>query len=611
MSPSRPTTLNAPHPEYLDTPLEPQPPENTSDRVCGFFRAAWGVVFKEGEKYDKTLVESWKGDMDGILFFTGLFSATVAAFLIDGYKYLSRNSNDTTNQLLTQISQQLSASATGSEPPPPFSLPPFAVPAAMLQVNILWFLSLSLSLACALSATLVQQWARKYLLTTQLPSSPQRRARVRTYLFQGVLSFKLDTVANTVPVLLHASLFLFFTGLVQFLFQINDALAHFLLACVVVCAIVYLALTLIPLFYRDCPYLTPMSGPLWRFLQFSQFVSFAFCRHMYKTFAPNWTPRLMSLTESVGKCKERFWGGLQYGLERRALDASHELDTSALRWTLKSLREPSELESFIAGIPGFLGSEAITSETPQLTPSSITLYNLLHVTDVHLGLRIGHLLKTQLHTPIACVDALWHITRWYDVVSVRQWDRAFGEATIDSLRALKGSRDVSIALVARCVAALGVRVGLKDLRRILDQAPGRKLRIVELRKMLHGLMDTERPDVESFTNEELIRDGHLLNMADVLTGVVPLLPGVDETRAHFLWDTLDTLRVDLEPQRASLLAQTAIVDTWRAYEVEFRIWESGPAVFPRPSPGSIDRYRSRMQKLVRPIVEVVQHTASG
>ena len=29
----------------------------------------WGVVLKEGEKYDKILAESWKGDMDGILFF--------------------------------------------------------------------------------------------------------------------------------------------------------------------------------------------------------------------------------------------------------------------------------------------------------------------------------------------------------------------------------------------------------------------------------------------------------------------------------------------------------------------------------------------------------------
>ena len=29
----------------------------------------WGVVLKEGEKYDKALAESWKGDMDGIIFF--------------------------------------------------------------------------------------------------------------------------------------------------------------------------------------------------------------------------------------------------------------------------------------------------------------------------------------------------------------------------------------------------------------------------------------------------------------------------------------------------------------------------------------------------------------
>ncbi|KAH9954604.1 hypothetical protein BC827DRAFT_1158680 [Russula dissimulans] len=571
----------------------------------------WAVVFNEGEKYDRTLVESWKGDMDGILIFTGLFSATVAAFIIDGYKYLSRNPSDTTNQLLTQISMQLSALAAGFEPPPPFALPPFAVPAAMLHVNILWFLSLCLSVACALSATLVQQWARKYLLTTQLPSSPQRRARVRTYLFQGVLRFRLDTVANTVPLLLHASVFLFSTGLVEFLFQVNNALAYPLLACIVVCVIVYVVLTLLPLFYRDCPYLTPMSGPLWRFLQAFQFVSIVSFRRIYEVITPNWTPRLMNLKEYVGKCKERFWGGLQHDLERRAMDASQELDTYALRWTLNSLREPSELESFIAGIPGFLGSATITSETPQLTPSSVALYNLLHVTDAHLGLRIGHLLKTQLHTPIACVDALWHITRWYDVVNVPQWDRAFGEATLDSLHVLKGSRDAAIALAARCAAVLSARVVLKDLRHTLEQAPTKRLRIMELRKMLQGLMDTERPEVESLTDEELVRDGHLLNIADVLTGVVPLLPGVDETRAHFLWDTLDTLRVDLDPRQVSSAAQTAILDAWHSYEDEFRTWRSAPPVFPRQPQGSIDRYRSRMQKLLGPIIEVVQDITGG
>ncbi|KAH9953728.1 hypothetical protein BGW80DRAFT_1513676 [Lactifluus volemus] len=101
----------------------------------------------------KTLAESWKGEMDGILFFIGLFSATVAAFIIYGYQSLSRNS-DTTNLLLTQISQQLSASAAGSEPiPPPFFLPPFNVASVMLHVNILSSLNLVLSVDRAVAAT--------------------------------------------------------------------------------------------------------------------------------------------------------------------------------------------------------------------------------------------------------------------------------------------------------------------------------------------------------------------------------------------------------------------------------------------------------------------------
>jgi len=536
---------------------------------------------------------------------TGLFSATVAAFIIDGYKYLIRSSNDTTNQLLTQITLQLSASAAGSEPPSPFALPPFDVPAAMLQVNILWFLSLGLSVACALSATLVQQWARNYLLTTQLPSSPQRRARIRTYLFQGVQRFRLVTVVNTVPVLLHASVFFFFAGLVHFLFQINNSVAYVLLGCVIAYAKAYVVLTLLPLFRRDCPYLTPMSGPLWRTFQALQFATIFPFRRVCKILMPNRTLRLMNLKEYMGKCKERFFGGLQYDLERCATDASQELDTSAFRWTLKSLREPSELESFIAGIPGFLGSATITSDTPQLTPSSITLYNLLHVADVHLGLRLGHLLKTQLHTPLPCVDALWHITRWYDIVNVPQWDRAFGEATLDSLHALKGSRDAAIALTARCAAALSARVVLKDLRRILEQAPTKRLRIMELRKILQALMDVERPDVESLQDDELIRDGYMLNMADVLTGVVPLLPGVDETRANVLWDTLDTLSAGLDLNPVSTGARTAMVEAWNAYETEFREWESAPPMSPRRPPGSLDRYRSRMQEIVGPIIQEI------
>jgi hypothetical protein len=226
------------------------------------------------------------------------------------------------------------------------------------------------------------------------------------------------------------------------------------------------------------------------------------------------------------------------------------------------------------------------------------------VNDAHLGLRIGHLLKTQEHTPIACVDALWHITYWHDVVDVLKWDRAFGEATLDSLRVLKGSHDPAIALTAYCTAALGVRVVLKDLRRMLTQAPTKRLRILELRKALYALMDIERATLEAFTDdEEFIWNVHLLNLAGVLTGAVPLLVGVDKTRSSVLWDTLDALRSGFDDHETSSAAQTAIVDAWGVYEAEAQAWTPTAGVFPRRMAGSMDRYRSRMEELVAPIVQ--------
>ncbi|KAJ7119743.1 hypothetical protein C8R44DRAFT_572497, partial [Mycena epipterygia] len=125
----------------------------------------WAVYISEAEKYDKALVESWKSDMEGMLIFAGLFSASLTAFIIESYKTLLPDSGDSTVQLLAQISQQLAAAANGStfHPPP---LVHFAAPATSLLCNALWFVSLGLSLTCALIATLLEQWARNFLHKT-------------------------------------------------------------------------------------------------------------------------------------------------------------------------------------------------------------------------------------------------------------------------------------------------------------------------------------------------------------------------------------------------------------------------------------------------------------
>ncbi|KAJ7435321.1 hypothetical protein FB451DRAFT_1062715 [Mycena latifolia] len=180
----------------------------------------WAVYVSEAEKYDKALVESWKSDMEGMLIFAGLFSASLTAFLIESYKTLNPDSGDTTVKLLTQISQQLAASANGSTLQLTESTP-FTPPAASLVCNGLWFISLGFSLTCALIATLLEQWARDFLHKADMRSAPVIRARVYSYLYYGLKRFNMHTVVEIIPLLLHASLLLFFAGLVAFLIPVN------------------------------------------------------------------------------------------------------------------------------------------------------------------------------------------------------------------------------------------------------------------------------------------------------------------------------------------------------------------------------------------------------
>ncbi|KAI0046980.1 hypothetical protein FA95DRAFT_1476637, partial [Auriscalpium vulgare] len=127
----------------------------------------WSRYLQKAEYYDKELAETWQGDADGVLIFTGLFSATVAAFILESYKGLKQDPSDTTNAILAQISAQLAAAANGTSALPTSSPTPFSPPASSVRVNALWLLSLCLSLTCALLATFAQQWARAYLHATR------------------------------------------------------------------------------------------------------------------------------------------------------------------------------------------------------------------------------------------------------------------------------------------------------------------------------------------------------------------------------------------------------------------------------------------------------------
>ncbi|KAJ7143847.1 hypothetical protein C8R44DRAFT_915613, partial [Mycena epipterygia] len=176
--------------------------EAESEAACA---KLWAIYVGEAEKYDKRLVESWKGDMDGMLIFSGLYSASLTAFLVESYKTLQPDSGATSAVLLLQISRQLVGAQNGTEIP--FQEPVLFHPTnAALVCNILWFLSLALSLTCALLATLVEQWAREFIHKTELRPSPARRVRIHSFLYLGLRKFGMHTIVDIIPLLLHASL---------------------------------------------------------------------------------------------------------------------------------------------------------------------------------------------------------------------------------------------------------------------------------------------------------------------------------------------------------------------------------------------------------------------
>ncbi|KAF7341282.1 hypothetical protein MVEN_01864300 [Mycena venus] len=293
----------------------------------------WAVYISEAEKYDKGLVESWKSDMQGMLIFAGLFSASLTAFLIESYKTLNVDSGDTTVQLLVRISQQLEGSANGSKLPIPLSLS-FTPTTSSIVCNALWFISLGLSLSCALIATLLDQWARDFLHRSEIRSAPLIRARIFSYLYYGLKRFNMHTVVEIIPLLLHASLFLFFSGLIAFLIPISRIMTIIAALILLVVVVTYSVLTLLPLQYFDCPYRTPLSGGVWRL----------FCG--YKRI---WAQSTSKSTLSDETMVET--------MAHRAVEDSTERtirDGRALVWTVKSLADDSELEPFVEGIPDVL-----------------------------------------------------------------------------------------------------------------------------------------------------------------------------------------------------------------------------------------------------------------
>ena len=235
-----------------------------------------------------------------------------------------------------------------------------------MWVNALWFVSLVISLTCALLATLLQQWARRYLKITQSRYQPHKRARIRAFFAEGVEKCLLPWTVDALPTLLHLSLFLFFAGLVVFLCNVNLTIFKLVLSWVGLCAALYGCITCMPIFRHDSPYYTPLSLPTWHIITGTLFFIYRFLRWFNSSvqFHPLAFLRFRGLEAS---CRKSLARGMQKTAEETALNTSSEIDTRAFMWTFDCLDEDHELESFFSGLPGFRSSKVVNDPLPSLT----------------------------------------------------------------------------------------------------------------------------------------------------------------------------------------------------------------------------------------------------
>ncbi|KAF8182032.1 hypothetical protein BJ912DRAFT_881960 [Pholiota molesta] len=218
----------------------------------------WDQCFKSVMKFDEEMCRGWREEVDTLLVFAGLFSAAVTAFTIESYRWLQEDPQDVQVQLLRRISDQLMNGSDSTLMPMPSLQSSFVPSPTSVRVNAFWFTSLTLSLSAVLTGILCKQWLREYQRYEGL--SAKDAFPVRQLRYEGLLAWHVPGILSSLPLLLQASLVLFFGGLLDLLWTINSHVAVIASSVVGISLIYLVATTVSPSFQSLCAALTLFSS---------------------------------------------------------------------------------------------------------------------------------------------------------------------------------------------------------------------------------------------------------------------------------------------------------------------------------------------------------------
>jgi len=217
-------------------------------------------------------------------------------------------------------------------------------------------------------ATLLQQWSRRYLAITQpARCEPHKRARARAFFAIGVQKFHVSWVVDALPAMVHLSLFIFFAGLLVYLFNIHHTVFKVVACWVALWTTAYGFITFMPIFWHDSPYYSPLSTTVWFLLGIIPHAVLKVPEIMARRFS-------CRVGNSIFRSRLRYswWisGGLEIAAEEARWKRLSEIDGHILDWTAIALEEGDGLERLIEMIPGFYKSDMV-KDIPESVERSI------------------------------------------------------------------------------------------------------------------------------------------------------------------------------------------------------------------------------------------------
>ncbi|KAF4622185.1 hypothetical protein D9613_009421 [Agrocybe pediades] len=198
----------------------------------------WETLLDPLMERDRMQCAAWKEEVQNLVIFAGLFSSVLSAFVVQTYQSLQPDPNNQVVFLLSQIANNMGSSPSNTSFTTASSFTPDS---SSVRINVLWLISLVLSLTTVLIAIVASQWLTEH---QHYPSSMSLMEKYALFHMrqESLAKWRVPEILSSVPLLLLLALILFFVGLIDFAATFVRAVAIpvIISACI---PLVFIALT--------------------------------------------------------------------------------------------------------------------------------------------------------------------------------------------------------------------------------------------------------------------------------------------------------------------------------------------------------------------------------